>query len=249
MLANRRRKHTHVEVDSEGTWIISYADMITLLLAFFVMFFSTDPKASRAEQLQMALIESLSRGEKDAGQIAQRILSGDGSSPGSMVESVPESLVTSLGATVHEVNGKVLVEFPQISFFRSGEIGLTKEGEEAVIEFAKRYMPFAGSYTLGIQAFTDSKKVIQKRGRKFSDNLELSALRAIETMKAFSRSGIPLSRMRIGGYGELSTTARELASMGSSANVDALSRKVVLSIEPQVDPPQAKRTSKKEVMR
>lgn len=39
----RKRKlkkiHSQIHTDSDGSWAISYGDMITLLLSFFVIFF------------------------------------------------------------------------------------------------------------------------------------------------------------------------------------------------------------------
>lgn len=246
MIANRRRKHQAVEPDSEGTWIISYADMITLLLAFFVMFFTVNPKAQKAEGLQVALIQALNGADQCANRTPakQKLqeLEVKESSIGALARStsivVENDLLKKLEAQVHEVNGRILVEFPQVSFFRSAKIGLTPEGKRALRLFTKKYLPFAGSYTLGIQAFTDQKMVVHKKGRRFKDNLELSALRAIAAMRVLEANGIPLQKMKISGYGEMSMTARDLILLRDEQTQKdplAFARKVVLSIEPEVN--------------
>lgn len=232
MLANRRRKPQHIEIDSEGTWIISYADMITLLLAFFVMFFTVNPKGQKADQLQAALVQALGKSASASERYPAALPGGFFEEP-----TVSTAVLEKLGVVVHEVNGRVLVEFPSVSFFESGEIEVTLPGVRTLSQFTKKYLPFAGSYTLGVQAFTDQQKVIKKPGRRFEDNLELSALRAIAAMRILSKAGVPLRRMKISGFGEMATTVRELAqSREDNKMLDplALSRKVVLSIEPEV---------------
>ena len=57
------RTKKHEEVDAEGSWAISYGDMITVLLAFFVMFFSVDFKDEEKELINSSLIESLASRE------------------------------------------------------------------------------------------------------------------------------------------------------------------------------------------
>jgi flagellar motor protein MotB len=66
-------------------------------------------------------------------------------------------------------------------------------------------------------------------GRRFKDNLELSALRAVSAMRELQELGVPLHRMKVGGYGEI----RKLAGDASDSDL-ALARKLVLVIEPEL---------------
>src|SRR5580698_6930574 len=60
-MANRRR-HTDPPENHER-WLVSYADFITLLFAFFVvMFASSQTDKSKARQVSQAVVEALEHG-------------------------------------------------------------------------------------------------------------------------------------------------------------------------------------------
>ncbi len=54
-----RSGHASAEVDSEGSWAISYGDMVTLLLTFFILFFSLDSTPQKYTAIQDALVSAL----------------------------------------------------------------------------------------------------------------------------------------------------------------------------------------------
>ncbi len=230
MPALRRRRITeHQEVDTEGSWAISYGDMITLLLTFFILFFSTDPEKDRAKAMDASVMAIFNpdQSRKPNSEIKD--------SKDSMVKEV--DVAKKFDAKIYQVGQKMIVEFPNTSFFDLGKIELTKSGQVELKKFLEKYMPFAGNYILGIRAYTDNKKVLKKEGLRFSDNLELSALRSVATMRVLQQQGLPLSRMRLGGFGELRLTAEELtAAILQTPNYNqnglALARKIVLVIEP-----------------
>ncbi|MCB0385234.1 MAG: hypothetical protein KDD43_07560 [Bdellovibrionales bacterium] len=221
------------EVDTEGTWAISYGDMITLLLSFFVLYFTVDPKAEQQEQLQKSLItnlEIMAQPEEDVKPSGVRLHIGE-----EQATDVDEKVLAKLGAKVHQVGQKVIVEFPGVSFFEVGKISVRDDGAKALSAFSKLYLPFAGQYLLGIRAFTDTRPVIPYKSRKFADNLELSALRSVATMRVLQTRGIPLHRMKLSGLGEFEITPEELKAAGidwSNRDPRDLARKVVLVIEP-----------------
>ncbi|WP_347356461.1 flagellar motor protein MotB [Bdellovibrio sp.] len=203
------RRTDEVEVDSEGTWAISYGDMVTLLLTFFIVFFSINPNEQETEYrngVRMALLKHL-QGQEDH-------------------------------SVAYDQGNHILVEFPGISFFDSGKIEMTAAGRTVLQDFIKTYLPYAGQYKVGIRAFTDHKKIDPRKNHRFKDNLELSALRSISTMRILQGSGIPLERIQVGGYGELTVTAEELAKISSDIRAPAstldLARKIVLVIQPEV---------------
>lgn len=200
------RHEAELEVDSEGTWAVSYGDMVTLLLTFFIVFFSVNPNQEDNDYrngVRLALIKKL-QGEQQP-------------------------------AIVHDQGNHLIVEFPGVSFFDSGKVELTKEGSLALNEFVTTYLPYAGQHKLGIRAFTDHKKINQRKGYRFKDNLELSALRSIATMRVLQKSGVPLERIQVGGYGELTVTAEELKKVSPDKRSPAaaldLARKIVLVIQ------------------
>lgn len=198
----RRASHPP-EADTEGTWAISYGDMITLLLSFFVLFFTMDPKKEKAQGLMDSLKVSLA--DLQSGQ--------SGTSGSDIVKTQPKVLTPQLDVAVKEANlhfvdfnKKLIVDFNDISFFKSGEIQVTDEGVAVLRAFAQKYLPYAGSYMLQIQAFTDMQPVRELKNRRYKDNLELSALRAIAAMRVLQQFGLPLSMMTLSGLGEIKNT-------------------------------------------
>lgn len=232
---NRNLHREHEHVDTEGTWAISYGDMVTLLLSFFVLYFTVDHKADQAQQLRDSLVASLkSLGNQETKRSSYNLHIGEDAA-----KNIDRKIVERLGAKIHQVGEKILVEFPGVSFFRIGEINLRDEGNKLLEEFVKIYLPFAGNYTLGIHAFTDTRQVLRSSKKRYRDNLELSALRSVAAMRVLQARGIPLNVMKISGLGELEVNLAQMQAMGiEKSNVDPrdLARKVVLVIEPALSP-------------
>jgi len=210
------------EVDSEGSWAISYGDMITLLLTFFILFFNTNKK-TESKTVQQALMARLERSlTKNEGGLAPTIVSAN-----EATSAVDEELRKNLGAKVMSVGSKIIGEFPNVSFFKSGHTELTKEGLQELKSFADAFVPYAGAQRIVIRAYTDEKTVRVGEGynRPFKNNMELSVLRAVATARSLQTDGVPLSRLMPGGFGEM--------RMLAGGQVDnSLARKVVLIVEP-----------------
>lgn len=214
------------EEDSEGSWAVSYGDMITLLLSFFVIYFTTEPGREKLEQQSSMLALDL---EANFQQAALR-------SDTSLPQSLPD-LADSQDAEikVSQIGKQMVVTFGMNSFFLSGNTDVTQQGAKLLKLFSERYLPYASSYRLSLKAFTDSRPVKSKRQRRFKDNLELSALRSITAMRELQRAGIPLEKMELAGAGELKTMSKALPSAKelTKQELDSLSRTVVLVITPE----------------
>lgn len=214
-------------VDSEGSWAISYGDMITLLLSFFVLYFTVDHSRVKSNQMRKELVLSLDK-MKPAPRTGESTQLNMGVTQG---EGVEATVIEKLGAKVFQFDEAVVVDFQDVSFFKLGDVEVNKDGRGALENFAKSYQAFAGQHQLSIQAYTDTRKVRSDNPR-FRDNLELSALRSVAAMRVLQYAGIPLDRMKIAGYGELRETQDKLMKLQNEKDPLKYTRKVVLTIEP-----------------
>jgi flagellar motor protein MotB len=216
------RKSTHVEEESEGTWALSYGDMITLLLSFFVIFFTTDPQKEKEEKVSRHLRFTL-EGVTPAESFDPKV------TPGKPLKFDYKIKTTKVGDSI-------VVTFGSFSFFKSGELTLVQEAQELLSQFASKYQPFAGSYRIAIKGFTDRRQVNKnlRRSRQFVDNLELSALRSVAVMRVLKKKGIPLHRMEIAGAGELKAINQVLPRVEglTDKEINDYSRTVVMVITP-----------------
>lgn len=215
------------DIDTEGSWAISYGDLVTLLLTFFILFFTINISADKRKALDDSLMAILSPGgKKQVDRIDQNIQDAK-----EEAQLLVKADLSKWGGKVIKVGEKIVVSFPGVSFFKSAKIDVTKEGIRELQYFARSFVPYAGQYLLGIHAYADNRKVQNKY--RFKDNLELSALRSVAAMRTLQSSGIPLNRMRLGGQGELQAVVKDiLATNGNLDGKHAFSRKVVLVIEP-----------------
>lgn len=227
ILRKNSQHHQHeADQDSEGSWAVSYGDMITLLLSFFVIFYNADFEETKYEKLNHYL----------GFQIENLKPSLHGSSAGKAKPGA-DVKIEGLGEfdiKVEQVDNNLIVTFGKFSFFDSGKTELRKEATVLLKLFAEKYLPFVSKYNLSIKGFTDRKPVM-KRDRAYKDNLELSALRAISAMRHLRAAGIPLGRMEIAGIGELKSIAKVIPSPNelTQKELDAISRAVVLVIKPE----------------
>jgi chemotaxis protein MotB len=224
-------KEQYHEEDSEGTWALSYGDMITLLLSFFVIFFTTDPQKDKTQKMNNLLSFEIEGAKVQDGGAA----AASGKIGGRQkvdLKNFPE--LEGISITAHQVDENIVVTFGATSFFGSGEINPMKKGEALLALFAEKYLPYAGNYHLSIKGFTDSRPVTKKPGRRYQDNLELSALRSIAAMKTLQKSGIPLNRMEIAGAGEMKLMDQVLPRKEglTKDELAAMSRTIVLVISP-----------------
>ena len=242
----KKHKPLEMEEDSEGTWAISYGDMITLLLSFFVIFYNADFKAKKIENLNHHLsfdIENLKpqlRAKPDGNGKGTGANKGQNqvkdTESGDLVsgETILVDGFSDFDIKVHEVDQNLVVTFGKLSFFNSGSTEVKKETIEILKLFTEKYLPYAGKYQLSIKGFTD-RKPVRKDRRNYKDNLELSVLRAVSAMRHLQKAGIPLNRMEIAGVGELRTIEKIIPKSNqlNQKELDALSRTVMLVIKPE----------------
>lgn len=222
----KNHKEAASEEESEGTWAVSYGDMITLLLSFFVIFYNTDFEKEKTLKINHHLgfsIDSLNSSLK--GSVDQETGKDYSAKLGD---------IKNLDIKVHEVGENLVVTFGKISFFNSGQTDIREDAAEVLKVFAEKYLPYAGTYQVSIKGFTD-KRPVRKIKRAYKDNLELSVLRAVSAMRVLQKEGIPLRRMEIAGVGELKLIEKIFpkASELSQEELEALSRTVVLVIKPE----------------
>lgn len=215
--------------ESEGTWAISYGDLITLLLSFFVIFFSTDPAQEKLKKMNQFLEFQL-EGLAPVGNELEKVISSN-----LETDQVNLNTLKDINISAEKVGDSLVVSFGAISFFRSGQAELRNSSKKVLDAFLERYMNYAGSYILSIKGFTD-KNPISKSRYMFKDNLELSAMRSLAAMRYLREKGLPFRRMEIAGQGELksiSTVLKQTQNL-SQKELDAISRTLVFVIKPEV---------------
>lgn len=229
-LSKKLNNEEHGEHENDELWAISYGDMITLLLSFFVIYFSIDPKKSDMDKLDNHLITNFKM--VDLSNKAKTAPSAESKPQAKNNQDAPKFDVLK-NAKITKLDDRLLVTFDKMSFFDTAKVEPHKNGEIALKEFAKNFLPYAGMYKIGIKAFTDKRPV--RNMYRFKDNMELSALRALAALRVLQRAGIPLDRMEIAGYGEMNKLhslidAKQLKEL-TELQIKDLSRTIVLIIK------------------
>jgi chemotaxis protein MotB len=235
-------ERTSDEVNSDGTWAISYGDMVTLLLTFFILFFSTTKGKGTESSLQNVLLKHLKAEFSEKVVPSPEAVATGSHAAAASVAKQPQltdlvSLAT-LGARAQPAGQNVVIDFPNLSFFKFGKSEVTNEGKRALANFARAYVPFAGSYQITVRAFTDNPPVRKLKNRLFTDNLSLSVLRALDGVRVLQKAGIPLDRMKTAGFGTLNLSHEILRTIAATSTEEGkgtpMSRKIVLLIEPEI---------------
>jgi chemotaxis protein MotB len=237
-----RKKHA-AEHENHERWLVSYADFITLLFAFFVvMFASSQTDKFKAQQVSDSVKSALEKGGVAAavheilgGTVDERgkgnaMLRGPGGTEPKLLaeKQVIAELLPSMNYLTHALeqeikDGKIevhleprglVVSLRQATFFPSGEDTLDPVTFDSIDKIAATIEKLPNSVRL--EGHTDSRPIHTAR---FRSNWELSAARSIAMLELLStRYKIPRERMGIAGYADTIPTDSNDTEEGRAHN-------------------------------
>lgn len=196
----QRRKPARFD-DENHSWAISYADMLMVLLSFFVIFFSIEPtqRESVLDSVRLSMAGLNASGKNSAmdvgrgGQEATDIPSSEDFS----FESLSQKIRSLDSAVKMQTNSsQLLIELPD-NFFRSGSFQTSTKKRNLARKVAGMLLSHPGKFRVTVIGHTDVRRVRKVRGRGFSDNLELSFRRAQYIRRVFLKSGWNPSRIAV----------------------------------------------------
>ncbi|MGC9947719.1 MAG: flagellar motor protein MotB [Bryobacteraceae bacterium] len=260
------RKKAHPEHANHERWLVSYADFITLLFAFFVvMFASSQTDKAKAQQVSDSVKQALEKGGVTAA--VREILGGTvddkgrgnammkgpgGSEPkkkqeeGGPAELVPslQYLTKALQAEiehgqieVHLEPRGLVVSLRQAAFFPSGGDAIDPNTFSSLDKIGATIRELPNGVRL--EGHTDSVPIHTAR---FPSNWDLSAARGIAMLELFSsRCGVSQQRLAVAGYADTAPVDSNDTEEGRTHNrrvdIVILAKQVAMKAAPAVEPP------------
>ncbi len=237
-------------------WLISYADFITLLLAFFVTMYSiTRLDSEKLSQAQLSIQRALNAPvflggfpvTAGVGTTPAAGITGDlpgaalHNRPASQLEDVARAMQDSLKETrdhqeiSYLVNSRgLVVHLPEFLFFSSGEAAIRPEVTPMLDKIAAVLQKIPNHVL--IEGHTDDRPI---HTSQFPSNWELSVYRATTLVRYFiEKYHLDPSRFAAAGYGEFAPLADNREEAGRRLN-----RRVDLIIQPsnRTDRPEPRR--------
>ena len=240
-----RRRH-HEEHENHERWLVSYADFITLLFAFFVVMYSV---SSINEGKYKILSDSLTGVFNQPDRAVKPIPIGEArprtSEPdpalfdedasqaaADSLESIADRVREAFGELIMgeqpKVRGNELwieIELSSSLLFPSGDALPNDAAFEIIEKIAKILAPYENP--IHVEGFTDNLPI---QTAQFPTNWELSTARAASIVRMLAMDGVNQGRLAAVGYGEFQPVADNATAEGRARN-----RRVVLVVSRNLD--------------
>ena len=205
-----RVKKVVVEDDNDeggaNDWLATYSDMITLLMAFFVIFFS-------ASKVDMQLFEELKNGF-----VSDKLNTTTGSPLTMLYNQLDSTFDNSANdnprVDIEKNYRGINILLGSESLFSSGEANLTRAGMQTIDELCLSLDSIVGRYnlTMDIEGHTDDTPI---RSFRFPSNWELSSARAATVLRQMIENGLPPENSRAIGFADVKPTIKPFDEEGN----------------------------------
>lgn len=210
------RHHLNEGKEPHERWLISYADLVTLLFTLFVVLYAASDH-DRASKVAEAMKEIVTKSPNTASLPA-----GNGILPGSnevtdarQAMEQAFALNPALRARARIINTRdgFIVSLAEAGFFAPGEAAI-REDANAFIESLADALQHS-SARLRVEGHTDSTPISTAR---YPSNWELSSARASLVLSKFVGRGISPARLSLAGYGGEQPIADNATAEGRALN-------------------------------
>ena len=218
------RSLTDVFDEDEGsnTWVVTFADMMTLILVFFILLYTL---ADFEDQAYRELVESIQVVDGDGSQISvidfatrkgrnpeplKQVEDMLGMNPGNApTDTLKPAIVNEMESMIDNTDladsvnlawdgDKIVLQIDGRYLFASGEVELKDRARFIFANLGQMFRDHA-DYRIAIRGHTDDRNIETAR---FPSNWELSAVRATTVLRFFIEQGIDPERMTATGYAD-----------------------------------------------
>ena len=183
----------------DTSWLLTYGDIITLLMIFFVLLFSTSKVSQeKFDQVAQSINESLNRPGPDP-KSTDTVLT-----PLAEAQIILEQLIKKEGLeqkmTTKLAKAGLMIELSSNTFFDSGSADVRSSMLKTLQDLSHviQNLP-TNDYRVEIEGHTDNVPI---RTARFPSNWELSAMRSINVLHIFEETGLPKDRITATAFAE-----------------------------------------------
>ena len=243
---SRRRRSEDEHVNHER-WLVSYADFITLLFAFFVVMYSISSiNEGKYKVISQALVGVFNDPERSMKPIpigderplsttpaeplikdSERTDAGIGQTSTDPLKTIADDISRAFGDLIASnqltVRGNELwveIELNSSLLFGSGDAMPSDMAFTIIDKVAAILKPFDNP--IHVEGFTDNQPI---RTSQYPTNWELSSARSASIVRMLAMQGVSPARMASVGYGEFQPVANNATQEGRAKN-----RRVVLVV-------------------
>lgn len=243
MSVNRRRRAAQQSVRGVDGWFVTYADMVSLLLAFFVMLFTFSSMDLQKFHLLMESLQG-SLGVLDGGRTitTSRVGTDDGMDVTQLVPATPEGTVPDIPASEPSIPAEleqvyqrlqhiiaeeslsatvavyidehaVVVRFADQVLFDLGQAHLREEFRQQLQQFVAAIDLWP--HAIRVEGHADTLPI---QTMVYPSNWELSTARASAVVRFFVDQGIDPRRLSASGFGEFRPIDENATPEGRARN-------------------------------
>ena len=229
-----RRQRKRKKVSHSDDWLMTYADMITLLLCFFVLFAA----ASISQKKNTAKVHLVQKEEKtqnseppEPGVEATFDKTSEQVPPPASLPEIVDNLKSQGVADIEQKGDRITsLEINSAAFFDSGSAILSPAGKLILHDVAGNLKAEKfKDYQVTVEGHTDDAPI---NTSLFPSNWELSTARAAAVVRFFLDEGISAQKLRAAGYADTFPKVSNRDSNGRSIPENqAQNRRVVIKLE------------------
>ncbi len=210
----------HKDDEDENSWLITYADAVTLLLCFFIVLLSvSEPKLDRFEEVAEAMTSGF---VDDVIELPFKSLYDD-------FQLIIEDHAIELDVAAEYTDQGVRLDISSTALFASGSATLKQKALPILSEMVVAIKDMnLKEYRVEIEGHTDDVPI---KGGVFASNWELSATRAAGVTRAMIAEGIDKNRMQMAAFADVKPKVDNLDAQGQPiADNRALNRRIGIHI-------------------
>ena len=241
-MARRKQEEEH---ENHERWMVSYADFLTLLFAFFVVMYAiSSVNEGKYRVLSESIVSAFRNETVSSGGQSIVVIQASSSQPKQVepnktqdlakqrqrekMRNVAKDILEVLAPLVQQGKVRVLettrgvtIEINDSILFSPGQAQLHPTSVKAMQAVAE--VLAASDFPIIIEGHTDSVPI---NTLQFPSNWELSAVRATTVLRLFADAGVGAERLTAIGYGETRPVEPNLLAEGRARN-----RRVTIMIE------------------
>lgn len=210
----KRRSHNHDDEHIDESWLLPYSDLLTLLLALFIVLFASGTiDNAKLQQIAVSMNSALKGGGnslilKENSGISKEVEKSKVPPPqqeeteklqnlmGQIENYIDERGLNNVITIKDEPKG-IKLSLKDVILYESGSAEL-KEGSLTILNDLLDLIKQVQN-PISIEGHTDNVPIT---GGKFKSNWELSSARALSVLYFFEEKGIPSPKLQFAGFGE-----------------------------------------------